>query len=313
MSPRLLCFCLFLSHSAPAQELEVSGYLPHYRVEALDALPYDTLTDLIFFSVEPKVDGSLDSSDAKPAILKKLRALTTTKGVKLHLCVGGWRKSRGFSMMAANLSTRRAFVRNLTTFLKTHQLDGADLDWEHPRSKSEIESFQKLILELKAAFRPHDFELTVTVADWGQYLNPETVPFVDRIQIMAYDQGTPHASYEKAVKAMDHWRNLGIPSSKLIMGLPLYGRNKEGVARSYAQIVDAFAPPPSSNLAGGFHFNGIDTLIRKIRFAREKGLAGVMFWELGQDLRGENSLLRSLPLRKDFSKLKKEKAYPPSN
>ena len=111
---------------------------------------------------------------------------------------------------------------------------------------------------------------------------------------------------KKAVKAMDHWRKLGVPASKLIMGLPLYGRNKERVARSYAQIIDAFAPPPSSDLAGGFHFNGIDTLSRKIRFAREKGFAGVMFWELGQDVRGENSELRSLPLREDFSRQKKE-------
>ena len=133
MSPRLLCSWLFLSHSAPAQELEVTGYLPHYREQVADNLP-----------------------------------------------------------------TRRAFVRNLTTFLETHQLDGADLDWEHPKSKSEIESFQKLILELKTAFRRDDFELTVPVADWGKYLNPETVPFGDRIQVMAYDQGTPHASHEKS-------------------------------------------------------------------------------------------------------------------
>ena len=306
MSPRFFCFCLFLSHFASAQDFEVSGYLPHYRAQIIDVLPYDSLTDLIFFSVAPKVDGSIDSSDAKPATLKKLRALTKPKGVKLHLCVGGWKKSKGFSKMVANLSTRRAFVRNLTTFLETHQLDGADLDWEHPKSKTEIESFQKLIIELKTAFRHHDFELTVTVADWGKYLNPETVPFVDRIQIMAYDQGTHHASYKKAVKAMDHWRNLGVPSSQLIMGLPLYGRNKEGVAQSYAQIIDAFAPPPYSDLAGGFHFNGIDTLTRKIHFAREKGLAGVMFWELGQDVRGENSILRSLPLREDFSNQEKK-------
>ena len=232
MSPRLFCFCLFLSHSASAQDFEVSGYLPHYRAQVMDVLPYECLTDLIFFSVAPKVDGSIDSSDTKPATLKKLRALTKPKGVKLHLCVGGWKKSKGFSKMTANLSTRKTFVRNLTAFLETHQLDGADLNWEHPKSKSEIESFQKLILELKAAFRPHDFQLTITVADWGQNLNHETVPFVDRIQVMAYDQGTPHASYEKAVKAMGHWRNLGVPSSQLIMGLPLYGRNKEGVARS---------------------------------------------------------------------------------
>ena len=204
--------------------------------------------------------------------------------------------------MAANLSTRRAFVRNLTTFLETHQLDGADLDWEHPKSKSEIESFQKLILELKTAFRPHDFELTVTVADWGQYLNPETIPSVDRIQVMAYDQGTPHASYEKAILSMNRWLKQGVPASKLIMGLPLYGRNKERLARSYAQIIDAFAPPPSSDLAGGFHFNGIDTQTRKIHFARDNGLADV----LGTRSGCEEKIPYCGACHEDFSKQKKE-------
>ena len=301
MHRNIWALCILLSPLSGVERTEVVGYLPYYRAEALDALPYGSLTDLIFFSVTPKVDGSIDPSDAKPATLKKLRALTKPKGEKLHLSVGGWKKSKGFSKMADNLSTRRACVRNLTAFLKTHQLDGADLDWEHPRSKSEIESFQKLIIELKTAFRPHDFELSVTVADWGQYLNPETIPFVDRIQVMAYDQGTPHASYEKAILSMNRWLKQGVPASKLIMGLPLYGRNKEGVARSYAQIIDAFAPPPSSDLAGGFHFNGIDTLTRKIRFAQEKGLAGVMFWELGQDAMGKNSVVNALPLREHFS------------
>ncbi|MEE3061013.1 MAG: glycoside hydrolase family 18 protein [Verrucomicrobiota bacterium] len=307
MRRNLLTLCLLLSPLTGAQRTEVVGYLPHYRVDSLNALPYDSLTDVIFFSVEPKVDGSIDSFDAKPAILKKLRALTTPKGVKLHLCVGGWRKSKGFSKMAANLSTRTAFVRNLTAFLKTHQLDGADLDWEHPRSKSETVSFQKLIIELKTVFRPHDLELTVTVAGWGTYLHPETVPFVDRIQIMAYDQGTPHASFENAVKAIETWRLKGVPTEKLILGLPLYGRNRERVARSYARIIEEFDPPPSSDEAGGFHFNGIDTLTRKIRFVRKKGLAGVMFWELGQDAKGKNSVVRTLPLREDFSENEKEK------
>ena len=294
MHRNLLTLCLLLSPLTGAQRTEVVGYLPHYRVDSLNALPYDSLTDVIFFSVEPKVDGSIDSSDAKPAILKKLRALTTPKGVKLHLCVGGWRKSKGFSKMAANLSTRTAFVRNLTAFLKTHQLDGADLDWEHPRSKSEIESFQKLIIELKTAFRPHDLELTVTVAGWGTYLHPETVPFVDRIQIMAYDQGTPHASFAGATKDMERWVKQGAPKSKLFLGLPFYGRNAKKEAMTYAEIIRRFKPSPDSDLAGGYHFNGPATIADKTAYAGREGFGGIMIWELGQDAKGKHSLFHAV-------------------
>ena len=41
-------------------------------------------------------NGSIDSSKAKPEILKKLTTLAKPKGVKVHVCVGGWGKSAGF-------------------------------------------------------------------------------------------------------------------------------------------------------------------------------------------------------------------------
>ena len=176
---RLGILSLFLSFAllARGEPTKVIGYLPHYRAGAIDALPYDLLTDVVYFSLAPGANGSIDSSKAKPEILKKLTTLAKPKGVKVHVCVGGWGKSAGFSKMTADPATRIAFVRNLTIFLKTHGLDGADVDWEHPKTKSEIENFQKLLIELKRAFRLHGFQLSVAVGGWGTYLKPETIPF----------------------------------------------------------------------------------------------------------------------------------------
>ena len=279
---------------AKGEPTQVIGYLPHYRPEAIDALPYDLLTDLIFFSVEPQADGSIDFSDAKPATLKKLTNLAKLKGVKVHVCVGGWGKSKDFSKMAANPATRIAFVRNLVIFLKKHELDGADLDWEHPKTKSEIGNFQKLLVELKKAFRFYGFELTVTVAGWGTYLKPETIAFVDRIQIMAYDQGTPHSSFSGAKSAMEHWVKQGVPKSKLVLGLPFYGRNGKKEAMTYDEILRRFKPSPDSDLAGGYHFNGPATIRKKTAYAIREGYGGVMIWELGQDAKGKDSLLHAI-------------------
>ena len=53
-----LGFGFALLAKAPPQ---VIGYLPHYRAGVIDALPYERLTDLIFFSVEPRSDGSIGS------------------------------------------------------------------------------------------------------------------------------------------------------------------------------------------------------------------------------------------------------------
>ena len=290
----LVTLVLSFALLAKGEPTQVIGYLPHYRVGAIDALPYELLTDVIFFSVEPRADGSIDSSDAKPATLRKLTTLAKPEGVKVHLCVGGWGKSKGFSKMAADPNARLTFVRNLTALLHKHQLDGADVDWEHPRSKAEIEDFQKLLVELKKAFAPHGFELSIAVAGWGTYLKPETIPSVDRILVMAYDQGTPHASFSGAKSDLEHWVERGVPKSKLVLGLPFYGRNSKNKAMTYDEIVRRFKPSAESDLAGGYDFNGPATIRKKTAYVIREGYGGVMIWELGQDAKGKNSLLHAI-------------------
>ena len=298
---RLGMLSLFLSFAllAKGEPTKVIGYLPHYRAGAIDALPYELLTDVVYFSLAPRANGSIDSSKAKPEILKKLTTLAKPKGVKVHVCVGGWGKSAGFSKMTAEPATRIAFVRNLTVFLKTHELDGADVDWEHPTSKSEIGNFQKLLIELKRAFRLHGFQLSVAVAGWGTYLHPETVPFVDRIYVMAYDQGTPHSPFAGATRDMKHWEKQGVPKSKLVLGIPFYGRNDKNKAMTYDEILRRFNPSSELDLAGGYHFNGPATIRKKTAYAIKQGYGGVMIWELGQDAKGKNSLLHAIGQKVD--------------
>ena len=59
----VLVFCLT---SLQAAKPLVVGYLPHYRAGTIDKLQVEKLTDIIFFSISPKADGSLDTSRVKP-------------------------------------------------------------------------------------------------------------------------------------------------------------------------------------------------------------------------------------------------------
>jgi GH18 family chitinase len=42
---------------------------------------------------------------------------------------------------------------------------------------------------------------------------------------------------------------------------------------------------PTVNQVGSDYFNGIDTIAAKTGYALDRGLGGVMVWELGQDCR----------------------------
>ena len=114
--------------AAPA----VTGYLPHYRANLIDTLPVEKLTDIIFFSIAPKADGSLDTKNARPEVRRKLTTRAHAKKVRVHICVGGWGLSAGFAPMTANAKARTSFVQQLTAFDRKHNLQGADMDWEHP-------------------------------------------------------------------------------------------------------------------------------------------------------------------------------------
>ena len=47
----------------------VVGYLPHYRSGIIDKLPVEQLTDIIYFSISPKADGSLNTASVMPGVL----------------------------------------------------------------------------------------------------------------------------------------------------------------------------------------------------------------------------------------------------
>jgi GH18 family chitinase len=205
--------------------------------------------------------------------------------------VGGWNLSGGFVPMTFNAKARAAFVRNLTTYVRAHRLQGADVDWEHPKGAAQIANYQKLLIELKRAFAPHRLWLTVAVPGWGDHIQSATFPFIDRIHVMAYDQGTPHAPFAGAVKELRHWESRKAPKTKLVLGLPFYGRNAQDATATYAEIIRKHRPKPGADEAGGFHFNGPATIRRKTIFALQQGYAGVMIWELGQDVAGKSSLL----------------------
>ena len=270
----------------------VVGYLPHYRSELISLLPYELVTDIVYFSVEPKEDGSLVPLWTKPFPLVNLISMARPKGVKVHVCVGGWGLSSGFAHLAASSRSREVFAGNLTAFLKNHRLDGVDIDWEHPKTEKEILNFHKLLVDLKKSFRPHGFSLSVAVAARGNYFKRNSIPFVDRVHVMSYDKGVPHSSYEEMVNDMKHWEEI-VPKNKLVAGLPFYGRNKSGKALSFRNISSRFKPSPDSDLAGGYHYNSPKTIVKKAEYIYSQKYAGVMIWELGQDSE-DYTLLKSI-------------------
>jgi len=282
------------AEDAPAQaEFQVIGYLPDYRAAELDLNALSHLTDLIVFSAEPSANGELDQSRLKSVPWDRLRGAKTRHRVRMILCAGGWDRSAGFAAIAADPVKRKRFAQSAVRACLDQRLDGLDLDWEHPADATQQQNYARLLADLREAFQPHGLMLSVTLAAWQQ-LPDSGFAAVDRVQVMAYDHSGRHSTLEGAKADVQSLLDRNVPAPKIILGLPFYGRHlkQPDQTLTWSEIAARYRPASGVDEVDQIYFNGPETLRRKVSFARQSGLGGVMVWELGQDAPGGQSLLR---------------------
>lgn len=278
---------------AATNAFRIAGYLPDYRAPGFKPDSAAALTDLILFSAEPGRNGALDLSRLRSIPWAALQSLRSRHGTRLHLAIGGWGLSAHFKGVAASPETRAAFAASVAQAAEDLGLDGIDLDWEHPANAAEEDGYGLLLADLRQILAPKGRVLSVTIAGW-QRLTPLAIQSAHFVQRMAYDQPGPHATFEGAAADLAKLARLGVPRSKIVLGLPFYGRHRtqRQETLTYHEILQRFAPGPATDDVSGFAFNGPETIRRKVALARDEGLAGVMAWEVGQDAPAPQSLLQ---------------------
>ena len=69
--------------------------------------------------------------------------------LKTLLAVGGWTMaSRPFTAMVATDANRRQFSTTTIKFLRDHNFDGLDLDWEYPEKRGSAHGDKQKYVEL---------------------------------------------------------------------------------------------------------------------------------------------------------------------
>lgn len=173
--------------------------------------------------------------------------------------VGGWFGSGSFSDVAATGQSRKLFIQSAVDFLKRYDLDGLDVDWEypgmagagHPFRSEDKQNFTLLLNELRRQFDRESrtsgkrLYLTTTAGASDEYLahtEMEKVQrYVDTVNLMAYDYSdasidavTSHEAplytnpaaprSESANASVLAMERAGVPSTKIVLGVPFYGR-----------------------------------------------------------------------------------------
>jgi chitinase len=292
-----------LAAASPAQAVILPnnfksvGYMPSWA-GSVNAIQYGKVTHINYSFALPNSNGTLQPVD-NTAKLSQLVSLAHANNVRVSIAVGGWNNGNdsGFEALAANASTRTTFVNSLVNFVNQFGLDGVDIDWEYPDPGASAENFRLMMQQLSDAMHSRGKLLTAAVVSEGGTANgvpPAVFGYVDWLNIMAYDGGSPHANYNWAINAANFWKSRGLPASKTVLGVPFYSRPG---GMTYSQLVAA--DPANANrdctTVNGAQqcYNGVPTVKAKTQWAMANG-AGIMYWELSQDTTGSTSLVTAI-------------------
>lgn len=276
------------------------------------------------------------------------------------LSIGGWVWSDYFSNAALTDSSRARFARSAVGLLKKHDLDGLDLDWEYPGQPGEdnvyrpedkknftllLRTVRQRLNEL-AEQQGHDepYLLTIAAGASPKYIEHTNMAAVqeqlDFVNLMTYDfhgSWTDHTGHHANLHpptrpdtvrragaiTVDLFLDAGVPSRKLVLGVPFYGRGWRDVKRKHNGLYQ-----PYSESIGGLSYDTLahhfvdqrgfvrhwdeeakapylwnpgsavvityeDTASLRVKaeFIKSRDLGGAMYWEHSED---DGTLLNTL-------------------
>ncbi|WP_370666836.1 glycoside hydrolase family 18 protein [Streptomyces sp. IBSBF 2507] len=296
------------------------------------------------YTAADSVDGVADTWDQplRGNFNQLLKLKQKHPDLKILWSFGGWTWSGGFAQAAQN---PEAFAQSCYDLVENSKwadvFDGIDIDWEYPNAcglscdTSGRDAFPKLMSALRAKFG-QDYLVTAAITadataggkiDAADYAG--AAQYVDWYNPMTYDffgawdatgPTAPHSpltSYSGIPKEGFHTsatiaklKGLGIPSSKLLLGLGFYGRGWTGVTQSepggtatgpakgtYENGIEDYkvlkASCPATGTVGGtayakcgsdwWSYDTPQTIATKMAYKNEQGLGGTFFWELSGD------------------------------
>jgi chitinase len=285
---------------------------------------------------------------------RNLAALVALKKQNPSLTVlvsaGGWLWSGGFSDIALTRQSRAVFIASVADFVSRHELDGLDIDWEYPGLPGATNNFRPedqqnytlLLRELRQRFNKLQKQLhrrlylTVAAGASSDFLAHtemnKVARIVDTVNLMAYDyyQSSDaitghHAplftnpSDPKRISAdrsVQEFEKAGVPASRIVLGVPFYGRAWNEVPAAGNGLFQPGKPPaggqyraaPETLLKNGFirywdpvasapflynpetkvfvSYDDPQSLAAKCNFVLRHKLRGVMFWDYESDSTG---------------------------
>jgi chitinase len=277
-------------------------------------------------------------------------------GLQTLMSIGGWSGSDYFSDVALTDETRQKFVASCVNMMIQYGFNGIDIDWEYPTGGGEVGNsarpedtlnFTLLLaefrqqLEVQGSTDSQHYLLTIAAPSSAQQYQKieleKIMASLDWINVMTYDfsgawsdqtgfnaplyadPNSPDLPTNNADATIQGYLAAGVPASKLVLGVPFYGRGwtgvdnvNDGLYQSYVGLPDGTFEAGSyeyydlaTNYVGKFQrfwndtaqvpwlydaetgtmisYDDPESIALKAQYVKDQGLGGVMIWELASD------------------------------
>ncbi|MER7198438.1 chitinase [Streptomyces sp. CB01635] len=296
------------------------------------------------YTADQAVDGVADTWDQplRGNFNQLLKLKKLHPNLKILWSFGGWTWSGGFTDAAKDPA---AFAQSCYDLVENSKwadvFDGIDIDWEYPNAcglscdTSGRDAYKNLMSALRSKFGSSALitsAIPADASDGGKIDATDyagAAQYVDWYNPMTYDyfgawdaQGptAPHSpltSYSGIPKAgyntdatITKLKGLGVPASKLLLGIGFYGRGWTGVTQAapggtatgpaagkYEQGIDDYkelkSKCPATGTVGGtayaycgnnwWSYDTPATIAGKMDYKNQQGLGGTFLWELSGD------------------------------
>jgi spore germination protein YaaH len=310
---------------------KVYGWHPYWNGSTYTAYDWTMLSDFCYFdySVSPTTGQNTNASFA----WSTSAAVTAAKanGAKIHICASLFASHATFW---ATPSAQTTFINNMVSLLNSRGGNGVNIDFEGMGSADKT-PFKNFMVNLKNALvtANPNYELSVALyaVDWSTSFDiPNLNPVLDNFIIMGYDyywSGSTTAGPEAPLynfetgynytltKSVTYYLKQGVTPSKLLLGLPYYGREWEAVSNvapaatsgtfTTTRLYNYVKNTPSTYSAANKKWEGncynpyysylssgnwrqcwiddIYSMGRKFDMVNQRGIGGIGIWALGYD------------------------------
>lgn len=278
------------------------------------------------------------------------------RNLKVLLSIGGWSYSTLYPSVAVDKNARQNFASSAVQLITDWGFDGVEIDWEYPSDSDQGANLVGLLKELRDAMdawadqNAPGYHFLITIASPAGPSTYSALPlqamdqFVDSWNLMAYDYSgawdttTGHqaniyiepnnteATKFSTNQAVSDYIGSGIEPSKIVLGIPTFGRSFEataglglpftGVGSGSARLKQpglwlykdlprpgaveiydetAKASYSYSNVTQELiSYDNVRSAKEKSAYLLSKGLGGAAFWEASGDKTGTESLVSTL-------------------